>query len=168
MKEFDMLKFELLEEKDIEILTPIMEKSFDEDARIHLNEPKGGPPGYDNGDFLREYGLSKESTSYKISLDGQAIGCIILWINNETKINFLGNIFIDVSLQNKGIGKRVWRFIEEEYPNTIKWCTDTPGFSKRNHNFYVNKCGFHIVRIENPMDKYKCSYIMEKEINPKY
>ena len=168
MKEFDMLKFELLEEKDIEILTPIMEKSFDEDARIHLNEPKGGPPGYDNGDFLRKYGLSKESTSYKISLEGKAIGCIILWINNETKINFLGNIFIDVSLQNKGLGKIVWRFIEEEYPNTIKWCTDTPGFSKRNHNFYVNKCGFNIVRIENPMDKYECSYIMEKEINPKY
>ncbi|MBB6621959.1 GNAT family N-acetyltransferase [Clostridium gasigenes] len=163
-----MLKFELLEEKDIEILTPIMEKSFDEDARIHLNEPKGGPPGYDNGDFLREYGLSKEATSYKISLEGTAIGCVILWINNETKINFLGNIFIDVSLQNKGLGKRVWRFIEEEYPNTIKWCTDTPGFSKRNHNFYVNKCGFHIVRIENPMDKYECSYIMEKEINLKY
>ncbi|MBB6716077.1 GNAT family N-acetyltransferase [Clostridium gasigenes] len=168
MKEFDMLKFELLEEKDIEILTPIMEKSFDEDARIHLNEPKGGPPGYDNGDFLRKYGLSKEATSYKISLERTAIGCVILWINNETKINFLGNIFIDVSLQNKGLGKRVWRFIEEEYPDTIKWCTDTTGFSKRNHNFYVNKCGFHIVRIENPMDKYECSYIMEKEINLKY
>ena len=168
MKEFDMLKFELLEEKDIEILTPIMEKSFDEDARIHLNEPKGGPPGYDNGDFLRKYGLSKESTYYKILLEGEAIGCIILWVNKETKINFLGNVFIDVSLQNKGLGKKVWRFIEEEYPNTIKWCTDTPGFSKRNHNFYVNKCGFYIIRIENPMDKYECSYIMEKQINPKY
>lgn len=119
MKESDGLKFQLLQEKDIEILTPIMERAFDEDARIHLNEVKGGPPGYNNGDFLRKYGLSKDATSYKISLDGEAIGCLILWINEKIRINFLGNIFIDVSLQNKGLGKRVWRFIEQEYPNTM-------------------------------------------------
>ncbi|MGL5352015.1 MAG: GNAT family N-acetyltransferase [Clostridium sp.] len=165
MKEFDGLKYELLEEGDVDILTTIMERAFNEDTRLHLNEPKGGPPGYDNGEFLRKYGLDKDATSYKILLEGEIIGCVILWINNETRINSLGNIFIDVNIQNQGIGKNVWRFIENEYPNTIKWCTETPGFSKRNHNFYVNKCGFHIVKIDNPTDKYECNYIMEKSIN---
>lgn len=165
MKRFGELTFEFLEEKDINVLTQIMERAFDEDTRIHLNEPKGGPDGYDNGDFLRRFGLHKNSTAYKISLEDTVIGCIILWINKETKVNFLGCIFIDTTVQNKGIGKKIWDFVEQEYSDTIKWGVETPGFSKRNHNFYVNKCGFHIVKIENPMDKYECSYIMEKKYN---
>lgn len=165
MKKFGELTFELLEERDIDVLTPIMVRAFDEDIRIHLNEPKGGPDGYDNGEFLRMFGLHKNSTAYKISLEDTVIGCIILWINNETKVNYLGNIFIDTTIQNKGIGKKIWDFVELEYPNTIKWCTETPGFSTRNHNFYVNKCGFHIVKIENSMDKRERNYIMEKKYN---
>ena len=164
MKKYGNLNFEILQEKDIDILTIIMEKAFDEDTKIHLGEEKGGPKGYNNGDFLRKFGLHKDSTAYKITLEDRPVGCVILWINKETKINYLGTIFIDTALQNKGIGKKVWEFIEKEYPDTIKWCTETPGFSRRNHNFYVNKCGFHVVKIENPMDKYESSYILEKEI----
>lgn len=164
MKRYGDLGFEILEEKDIDILTPIMERAFDEDTRIHLNEPKGGPEGYDNGDFLRRFALHENSTAYKISLGDKPIGGIILWINKETNINFLGTIFIDTNLQNKGIGKKIWEFIEKEYPNTITWRTETPGFSRRNHNFYVNKCGFHVVKIENPMDQYESSYILEKKV----
>lgn len=164
MKEFQELRFEILKEEDIDILTPIMKRAFDEDTKIHLNEPKGGPKGYDNGEFIRKFALSNDSTSYTINLDGKIIGCIILWINQETNINFLGSLFIDSDVQNKGIGEKAWKFIEQEYPNTIKWCTETPGYSKRNHNFYINKCGFHIVRINNPKDQYECSYIMEKNM----
>lgn len=165
MKRFGELTFELLEEKDINVLTSIMERAFDEDTRMHLNEPKGGPDGYNNGEFLRRFGLHKDSTAYKIFLNDMIIGCIILWINKETKINFLGNIFIDTTVQSKGIGKKIWDFVEQEYPDTIMWKTETPGYSIRNHNFYVNKCGFHIVKIKNPMDKYECSYILEKNYN---
>lgn len=162
MKQFENLSFEILHETDLTILTPIMERAFDEDTRIHLNKPKGGPAGYDNGEFLRQFALHPNSTSYKVSMDGKAIGGIILWLNPDTNIHFLGNIFLDPTLQNAGIGLKIWNFIEQEYPNTIKWCTDTPGFSKRNHHFYVNKCGFHLVKIENPMKDDACQYILEK------
>lgn len=162
MKKFGELEFEIIKEKDIDELTPIMYRSFDEDARIHLNEPKGGPTGYDNGDFLRKFALDEGSVAYKISINNNLVGGIILWINQETKVNTLGCIFIDTSVQNKGIGKQIWDFVELEYTDTIKWCTETPGFSRRNHNFYVNKCGFHIVKILNPMDQYESSYILEK------
>jgi hypothetical protein len=27
---------------------------------------------------------------------------------------------------------------------------------------YINKCDIHIVKINNPMDKYECMYIMKK------
>lgn len=160
---YNDLQFEIIKEEDINILTPIMKRAFDEDANRHLNEPEGGPTGYDNGNFLRKYALDKTSQAYKISKDGKPIGAVIVWINSNN-VNFLGNIFVDSSIQDKGLGLLIWRSIEQMYPETIKWCTETPGFSKRNHHFYVNKCGFKIVRIKNPRDKYNESYIMEKEM----
>lgn len=164
MKAYRDLVFEGVQETDIEILTPIMKRAFDEDTRIHLGRESGGPPGYDNGDFLRRYALDAASTAYKISKDGKAIGAIIFWIHADTNQNFLGNVFIDPEAENKGIGKIVWDFIEQEYPDTQVWQTETPIFSHRNHNFYVNKCGFHVVKIENPRDVEKGSFILEKRM----
>lgn len=162
MKEYQGYCFEPLREEDIDILTPVMTRAFNEDARIHLNEEKRGPEGYDNGDFLRKWGLHPESEAYKILKEEEVIGCIIVWINRETGVNFLGNIFIDPSYQNQGVGKTVWEWVEKKYQGTKKWCTETAIYSRRNHNFYVNKCGFHIVRIDNPTDAMEGSYYMEK------
>jgi hypothetical protein len=163
VKVYNNLQFDILCEQDVEILTSTMKRAFDEDAKRHLNENTGGPDGYDNGDFLRKFALNNGSKAYKISKDGKPIGAIIVWINNNHE-NFLGNIFIDPDLQDKGLGTTVWKFIESEYPETVIWRTETPGFSKRNHNFYVNKCGFKIIRIDNPGNKYEESYFMEKEM----
>jgi len=158
------IEFKQLVESDVLELTPIMKRSFDRDSQIHLGEQTGGPTGYDNGDFLRKWGLNPKATSFKIIMDGKAVGGIILWINPTTNINFLGNIFIDVDVQDKGIGLQVWNIVEKMYPDTILWKTETPIFSHRNHNFYVNKCGFHVVRIENPKDLREGSFILEKKI----
>lgn len=35
MKRYGDLSFEILAEEDIDVLTPIMERAFDEDSRIH-------------------------------------------------------------------------------------------------------------------------------------
>lgn len=163
MKTYQDLFFEEVQEKDIEILTPIMKRAFDEDTRIHLGR-ECGPLGYDNGVFLRRYALDDASTAYKISKEGIVIGAIILWIHTDTNQNFLGNLFIDPVVENKGIGTTVWDFIEHEFPNTEVWKTETPIFSRRNHNFYINKCGFHVVKIENPKDLEEGSFILEKKI----
>ncbi|MDO5346773.1 MAG: GNAT family N-acetyltransferase, partial [Lachnospiraceae bacterium] len=120
-----------LEELHINELTKIMERAFDEDTRIHLNEEKGGPDGYDNGNFLRKWGLHKSSSSYCICLNGQLIGGVILWINEDNN-NFLGNIFIDPIYENQGLGTKVWHMIEKLYPDTKTWNTETPIFSSRN------------------------------------
>ena len=163
MKTFEDLSFEEFREEDVDTFTKIMKRAFDEDAKRHLNEDSGGPPGYDNGDFLRKWALDKGSQSFKVFKDSKPIGLFIVWINKNHN-NFLGNLFVDPEVQDKGLGTKIWKFIESEYPQTVIWRTETPGFSKRNHNFYVNKCGFKIVKIENPGDKYEESYLMEKEI----
>ncbi len=164
MKEYKGLVFEQLQEERIDELTTIMTRAFDEDCRIHLGKDKGGPEGYDNGAFLRKWGLDANSTAYQISMEGKLMAGLILWINPESRVNYLGNIFVDPVLQNRGIGQLIWEFVEKEYPNTKKWYTETAGFSRRNHNFYVNKLGFHVIRIENPKDTVDSSYKMEKNI----
>ena len=160
----EQLTFEPFLESDIGILTPIMKRAFDEDTRLHLGKEEGGPEGYDNGDFLRKWALHKDSTAFKILLNGQPIGAVILWIHRNHD-NFLGNIFIDPDLENKGLGTAVWKLIEAKYPYTRVWRTETPGFSKRNHHFYVNKCGFHIVKIVNAGDIMNGCYFLEKHMN---
>lgn len=155
------LIFEPITKDDIIPLTDIMTRAFDSDSKLHTANEKDGPTGYDNGDFLRKWALESPSESYKILLDNRLIGSFIVFINKNQE-NYLGNIFIDPTIHNKGIGLKVWKYIESKYPKTKKWTTETPGFSKRNHNFYVNKCGFKIVKILNPHDLHIETYVLEK------
>ena len=99
----------------------------------------------------------------KIIKNNKIVGLFIVWIN-ENDENFLGNLFIYSDMQDKGLGLTTWEFIEHKFPQTKIWRTETPGFSKRNHHFYVNKCGFSIVKIENPGKGKDENYIMEKRI----
>ncbi len=125
-----------LEESYIDKLTRIMERAFDEDTRIHTGKEKGGPDGYDNGNFLRKWGLHKDASSYCIFLNEQLIGGVILWIN-ENNHNFLGNIFIYPVYENQGLGIKVWNMIEKMYPDTKIWNTETPAFSSRSVSFPI-------------------------------
>lgn len=156
----EQILFEKMMGEDIPQLTQIMKRSFDKDSIEFLGHP-GGPPGYDTGEFLRKYGTeNSDSTAFKIVRDGEAIGAVILWITPEQN-NQLGCLFVDSESQDKGLGIRIWRMIEEMYPETKTWMTETPAFTKRNHNFYINKCGFHVIRIDNPKS-IEASYIMRK------
>lgn len=157
------IRFKKLYDTDIDNLTVIMERAFDYDTEIHLGKAKGGPEGYDDGSFLRKWALNERASSFCIYLEETLIGAVILWINNDNN-NYLGNLFIDVKYESKGIGTKVWNEIEKMYPKTKIWYTDTPIFSHRNHNFYVNKCGFHIIEIKKPKDLSEGSYVLQKII----
>lgn len=135
------LTFEEITEADIPRLTEVMTRAFDDDARKHQGKERGGPPGYDNGEFFREWLLPyKESVGYKCLTDGEPIGGIIVWILPEGN-NILGTVFVDPEFQDIGVGERTWRFIEETYPETRSWRLATPTWATKNHHFYT-KCGF--------------------------
>jgi len=135
------LRFELLTESDLSLVTPIMKRAFDDDAQKHLGKDSGGPPGYDNGDFFRTWLFPyPESVGYKVTLNDQVIGGIIVWILPEGD-NILGTIFIDPDFQDRGVGRRTWEFIEETYPDSLSWRLATPAWAEKNHYFY-RKCGF--------------------------
>lgn len=144
-------------------MTPIMKRAFDEDTRLHLNEATGGPDGYDDGSFLRKWFLHPNASAYAIYEEDTMIGGVNLWIRTD-RHHFLGCIFLDPDHENKGCGTQVWKLIEKRYPDTLVWRTETPIFSRRNHAFYINKCGFKCVRIDHPRDERHGSYLLEKDM----
>lgn len=90
---------------------------------------------------------------YYIYVDDKKAGGAVLNIDNETQHNSLDLFYIYPDCQSKGCGYAVWKQIEEKYPHTKVWEVVTPYFEKRNINFYVNKCGFHIVEFFNKYHK---------------
>lgn len=92
---------------------------------------------------------AKGSVAYKAVVDGVFIGGAVVMINEETQHNHLDLLYVKYGTQTKGIGYKIWSAIEQQYPETKVWETCTPYFEKRNIHFYVNKCGFHIVKFIN-------------------
>jgi len=135
--------------EDIPELTRVMTLAFDDDSQKHLGKPKGGPPGYDNGDFFRKWMPYKESVTYKIIVESKTIGGIIVWIYKHGR-NVLGTVFVDPDYQNRGIGTLAWSLIEETYPDTKSWNLGTPSWATKNHHFY-EKNGFKKIR-EEPVE----------------
>ena len=138
------LSFELITEADLPELTVVMTQAFDDDARKHLGQEAGGPEGYDNGDFFRNWLFGyQESVGYEVVLEGEVIGAIIVWILEGAQ-NVLGTMFVDPRFQDIGVGSQTWRFIESAYPETRSWRLATPDWAIKNHHFY-HKCGFRKV-----------------------
>jgi GNAT superfamily N-acetyltransferase len=136
------LSFAEITEADVPALTAVMTRAFDDDSRRHLGVERGGPEGYDTGEFFRKWLFPyKESHGYKILLEGQLVGGLIVWILPDGN-NILGTIFVDPEFQSRGIGTRTWEFVEATYPDTKSWTLQTPSFATSNHYFYEQKCGF--------------------------
>lgn len=100
-------------------------------------------------DILRSLDAPTAQT-FNILCNDNVVGGVCVQINHETQCNSLDLLFLDTDFHSKGIGYSVWEMIEKNYPETVIWETHTPYFEKRNINFYVNKCGFHIVEFFNP------------------
>lgn len=131
-------------EDDLPALTDVMTRAFDDDARRHLGVEKGGPPGYDNGDFFRTWLFADLPTEgYVILRDGVLVGGIIVWVLEDDQLR-LGCLFVDPSAQRLGIGTDAWRFLREAYPHARSWVLDTPTWSLSNHRFYEG-CNFRQV-----------------------
>jgi GNAT superfamily N-acetyltransferase len=132
-----------LEPSDIDELTVVMTRSFDDDAKRHLGVERAGPPGYDTGEFLRRHGLDPRASAFEALLDGRPVGAIIVFPRGDGH-NVLGCMFTDPEVQRRGIGSALFRHVEAQYP-ARSWTLETPGFAKSNHRFYAEKCGFRKV-----------------------
>ncbi len=104
----------------------------------------------DDGEIISRDTIEKciddpQNESYRIMLDGRAVGGVILKIDKVTNHNHLEILFISPKEHSRGIGYGAWLAIEALHPETEIWETCTPYFEKRNIHFYINKCGFSAV-----------------------
>ena len=128
-------------EADIDELVDAMREAFDDDSRRFRGTDGGGPPGYDNGDFLRTW--APQGEAYSILCEERIIGNIIVF-PQPGSVSFLGNITIHPDYQDRGIGSHVIVLVESMHPDCRVWRLGTPEWATRNHHFY-EKSGYRLV-----------------------
>ena len=95
--------------------------------------------------ILRSIG-ARNAETYRIVARGEVAGGVVLRIDRAKRRGELALLFVSPRLHSLGIGQAAWRAVERLQPEVRVWETSTPYFEKRNIHFYVNRCGFHIVK----------------------
>lgn len=126
----------------------MMERSF---ATTMEDLPKNSDGNSHEQDLPSIDGILEkpEETPLLFYMDGKMVGGAVLIVKGDNN-NILTLLFVDPTCFNQGIGYRAWREIEKRYPRTKTWTTETPTFLMKNVTFYVNKCGFHIIKVKDP------------------
>ena len=88
-----------------------------------------------------------DGEAYRIIVNDEKAGGAIIKVDGEEGELLI--LFVSPKAHSKGIGYAAWREIENLHPEVKVWETVTPYFEKRNIHFYVNRCGFHIVKFYN-------------------
>lgn len=140
--------------EDAAELLKVKIRSFEEDVDLYGS----GPPGYDSMD--KQINAIENGFYYKIADEERIIGGMCIY-DRGGGYYWLGSVYIDKDQQNKGIGSKAMSFLEEEFPQAIKWGLETPYLSYRNHHFY-EKMGFTKVGETEPESNGFYLYLYEK------
>lgn len=139
MIDLSQIRYFKAADSDIPELTEIMTRSFDNDSQRFHGEAAGGPQGYNNGSFFRQW--MRSGNCYKIMLDNTLIGAFIVFKDYPQKgSNVLGTIFLDPEYQDQGIGTFTMKYVHKTF-FAKRWMLDTPEWHTRNHHFY-EKLGY--------------------------
>ena len=138
------LQYLSLAEKDIEELSRPMSRAYGANEYSTLVDINHGPLACEDCiRLLKESLIDPACLCFKVCLGDDAIGAFVIhW--NELAESELRHMFIAPRYQNKGIGRRVWAFLQSCYP-TQSWRVETPSAIARNCHFYQNVCGFKLV-----------------------
>ncbi len=113
--------------------------------------------------ILRSIG-ARGAETYRIVARGEVAGGVVLKIDREKRRGDLVLLFVSPKLHSLGIGQAAWRAVERLHPEVRVWETCTPYFEKRNIHFYVNRCGFRIVKF----GRARCeTFLLETAVPPR-
>ncbi|KPL58884.1 GNAT family N-acetyltransferase [Rossellomorea vietnamensis] len=130
--------------KDALTLTALKKKVFDTEKEKWLRGQTGitdyniQPPGYDSIE-MNKY-MIRELNYFKVLYEGVLIGGLILTVVGK-RHGRVDRIFVDPLHQGKGIGSKVMRLMECEYPEVMTWELETSSRQLNNHYFY-EKMGY--------------------------
>ena len=124
--------------EDAELLIDIRNKSFYSDYLKY-----GECPGYNIAvDHMKETILKRYC--YKIIFDNKIVGNISL-TDYDNESYYIGCLCVIPEYENKGIGQKAMKLVEEMFPKAKKWTLETPKDKVRNIYFY-EKLGYRIVK----------------------
>mgnify|MGYP001817317747 CR=1 FL=1 len=113
--------------------------AFEHDNR---NKPPGcsleGPPGYDSVAWNR-YWISR-TPYFKVLVGERTVGGLIVFGAGPGHCE-LGRIYIDPTIQRRGVGQQAMRLLFDAFPPVTRWALGTPEWATRNQHFY-EKLGF--------------------------
>lgn len=161
------LRLELLKKEEIDLFNRGEERAFDVHAKYFEDGliPKGDEEEH-------KYEPEKLLDNPKFTLlsikDGEKFigGAIVEKM--EKNVFDIGIFYLIVEYQAKGIGKQALDMIEEYFSYAKKFTLITPSQVLQNTVFYINKCGYNIVKvIDFDREKNTADFIFEKK-NPYY
>ncbi|MCR8850353.1 GNAT family N-acetyltransferase [Rossellomorea sp. SC111] len=138
------VKIEKANIEDAFILTGLKKNVFDTEKEKWLRgqadivDHNIQPPGYDSIEKTRY--MIRELNYFNILYEGLLVGGLILTVVGK-RHGRVDRIFVDPLYQGKGIGSKVMRLMECEYPEVMTWELETSSRQLDNHYFY-EKMGY--------------------------
>ena len=136
-------------EDEIDWIKKIEAESFGVQSKYFENGVLPSLPPEDAEYYaLNNLYINKDVTMLSIYLDDKVVGCVVVKDIDEISKDVL-LFFVLPEHQGYGLGRRTLQLLEEYFPNTKKWKLITPTQIIKNAVFYVNKCGYKIVSVED-------------------
>lgn len=137
------------QEKDLDLLTKMETEAFDVQARYFENGVLPPLPEEEKEqNSLTALFCQKGVSVLSVYADDTVVGCAAVKTVDITNKEIL-LFFISPEYQGKGLGRTALKMVEATFPDTKVWRLVTPTQVLRNSVFYVNKCGYKIVRVED-------------------
>lgn len=157
------LRLGLLKNDECEIFRRRHDASFETQAKYFKDVVLPGFEDENEEEYnLQEMIANPECTVLSIWENESMIGGAIV----EAKANHeyeIFEFFIDEEHQGKGIGKQALEFVEYYFEDATVFRLITPSQVVRNCVFYVNKCGYRIVKvIDFDKENNSADYLFEK------
>ena len=159
-----VLELKKTQKEEIDYLTKLENTSFEVNAKYFENGVFPPLPEEDEKKYsFRALYEKNDTEALTIFYEGEIAGSVIVKdIKPETKEILL--FFIAPQMQGKNLGQNALKMVEELYPGTRTWRLVTPTQVLRNSVFYINKCGYSIVRVDEwDKDKECGMFVFEKK-----
>ena len=105
----------------------------------------------------------KDTETLTIFYKNEIVGGVIVK-DIEPKAKEVLLFFIAPEMQGKNIGQKALNIVEKMYPKIETWRLVTPTQVLRNAVFYINKCGYSIVKVDEWDKEKECGmFVFEKK-----